>query len=57
MKDGGARATSSAEVHSFLNEGEMFRAVRDSLVACNADIITRYNIVGFDIPYRIKRAE
>ncbi len=56
MKDGGAR-TSSAEVHSFLNEGEMFRALRDSVVACNADIITRYNIVGFDIPYRINRAE
>jgi DNA polymerase elongation subunit (family B) len=57
MKDGGARATSSAEVHSFLNEGEMLRALRDSVVSCDADIITGYNIVGFDIPYRIKRAE
>ncbi len=35
----------------------MLRTWRDSVVACDAGIITGYNIVGFDIPYRIKRAE
>ena len=35
----------------------MLRAWRDSVVKCDAGIITGYNIVGFDIPYRIKLAE
>ena len=47
---------SGAEVHSFQCEGEMLRAWRDFVVACDPDIITGYNIVGFDIPYLIDRA-
>ncbi len=42
-------------MHSCLNEEEMRRALRDSVAAYDADIITGYNIVGFDIPYRNNR--
>ena len=47
---------SGAEVHSFENERDMLQAWRDFLVACDADILTGYNIVGFDIPYLVDRA-
>ena len=47
---------SGAEVHAFEKETEMLQAWRDFVVACDPDIITGYNIVGFDIPYLVDRA-
>lgn len=47
---------SGAEVHSFQDERDLLKAWRDFVVACDADILTGYNIVGFDIPYLIDRA-
>ncbi len=48
---------SGAEVHCFQDEREMLRAWRDFVVACDPDIVTGYNIVGFDIPYLSDRAK
>jgi DNA polymerase delta subunit 1 len=48
---------SGAEVHSFQQESDMLRAWRDFVVACDPDIITGYNIMGFDIPYLLDRAK
>ena len=47
---------SGAEVHSFEDERAMLQAWRDFVVASDPDIITGYNIVGFDIPYLVDRA-
>jgi len=47
---------SGAEVHSFENERDMLQAWRDFVVACDPDLITGYNIVGFDVPYLVDRA-
>ena len=35
----------------------MLRAWRDFLIEVDPDIITGYNIVNFDLPYIIERAE
>jgi DNA polymerase delta subunit 1 len=47
---------SGAEVHAFESEREMLHAWRDFIVASDPDIVTGYNIVGFDIPYLVDRA-
>ena len=46
-----------SQVHSFKNETSMLRAWRDFIREVDADIITGYNIVNFDLPYIINRAE
>lgn len=48
---------SGAEVHCFQDEKEMLQAWRDFMVASDPDIVTGYNIVGFDIPYLVDRAK
>eukprot|EP00960_Hanusia_phi_P064536 765821-Hanusia_phi.AAC.6 len=50
-------AISGAEVHSFEDESEMLQGWRDFVIACDPDILTGYNIVGFDIPYLMDRAK
>lgn len=46
-----------SKVHSFKNETAMLRAWRDFVRDVDPDIITGYNIVNFDLPYIIERAE
>eukprot|EP00743_Colponemidia_sp_Colp-15_P006103 GILK01006561.1.p1 GENE.GILK01006561.1~~GILK01006561.1.p1 ORF type:complete len:1058 (-),score=188.44 GILK01006561.1:44-3172(-) len=46
-----------AEVCSFEEEGRMLQAWRDFVSECDPDIITGYNIVNFDLPYLLNRAE
>ena len=46
-----------SKVHSFKNESAMLRAWRDFVREVDPDIITGYNIVNFDWPYIIERAE
>ena len=41
---------------SFETEEEMLRSWHRFLLACDADIITGYNIVNFDLPYLLNRA-
>ena len=48
--------------HSRINdvdqdESEMLQGWRDFVIACDPDILTGYNIVGFDIPYLMDRAK
>lgn len=51
-------AISGAEVRSFERESELLSAWRDFVVEkVDPDILTGYNIVGFDIPYLVRRAE
>jgi DNA polymerase delta subunit 1 len=45
-----------AQVLSFETEAEMLRSWHLFLLACDADIITGYNIVNFDLPYLLNRA-
>ena len=46
-----------SKVHSYRNETSMLRAWRDFVREVDPDIITGYNIVNFDLPYIINRAE
>ena len=45
-----------SKVYSFENEMRMLQAWRDFVVMVDPDIITGYNIVNFDLPYIIERA-
>jgi DNA polymerase delta subunit 1 len=45
-----------SDVFSFEDEKDLLKAWKDFFVECDPDIITGYNIVGFDIPYLIDRA-
>jgi DNA polymerase delta subunit 1 len=45
-----------SKVESFDRETEMLRAWRDFFVKVDADIITGYNIVNFDFPFILDRA-
>ena len=47
---------SGAQVLSFETEEEMLRSWHQFLIATDADIITGYNIVNFDLPYLLNRA-
>ena len=47
---------SGAQVLSFETEAEMLTSWHQFLLASDADIITGYNIVNFDLPYLINRA-
>ena len=42
---------------SFETEAEMLLAWRDFMLQVDADVITGYNIVNFDVPYLLNRAE
>ena len=46
-----------AEVHSFEKETDMLNEWRDFIIDLDPDIITGYNIINFDFPYLIERAE
>ena len=46
-----------SKVYSFKTETAMLRAWRDFMLQVDPDIITGYNIVNFDLPYIIERAE
>ena len=46
-----------AEVMSFESEKDMLLRWRDLLIKADADIIIGYNIMNFDLPYLIDRAE
>ena len=46
-----------SKVLSYDKEEELLRAWRDFLKEVDPDIITGYNIVNFDLPYIIERAE
>jgi DNA polymerase delta subunit 1 len=46
-----------AEVMSFTNERDLLMRWRDLLIKADADIIIGYNIMNFDLPYLIDRAE
>lgn len=48
---------SGSEVFSFSQEQDLLKAWRDFFVSCDPDVVTGYNIVGFDIPYLIERAK
>jgi len=45
-----------SQVEAFEDESKMLRAWKHLLVESDADIITGYNIINFDIPYLINRA-
>ena len=47
---------SGAQVLSFATEAEMLRSWHQFVLACDADIMTGYNIGNFDLPYLINRA-
>ena len=47
---------SGAQVLSFDTEEQLLKSWHAFMLACDADIITGYNIVNFDIPYLINRA-
>ncbi|CDW90396.1 dna polymerase delta catalytic subunit-like [Stylonychia lemnae] len=46
-----------SQVNSYKSEQKMLEAWRDFLVEVDPDIITGYNIVNFDFPYIINRAQ
>lgn len=46
-----------SKVHSFESEEELLLRWRDFLLEVDPDIITGYNIINFDFPYIIERAE
>jgi DNA polymerase delta subunit 1 len=48
---------SGINVHSFESETDLLRAWQEFFVAVDADIVTGYNIMGFDWVYLLKRAE
>eukprot|EP00392_Amoebophrya_sp_AT5.2_P000852 g854.t1 len=43
-------------VYSFEDERELLLSFSKFLVACDADFLTGYNILNFDLPYLLKRA-
>ena len=45
------------EVRSHKTEKELLKDWQDFILAVDADIITGYNIISFDLPYLINRAE
>jgi DNA polymerase delta subunit 1 len=45
------------DIHSFEQEEKMLEEWRDFIIDLDPDIITGYNINGFDIPYLVQRAE
>ena len=45
-----------SKVYSFKKETELLTKWRDFVIAVDPDIITGYNIVNFDFPYIIERA-
>ena len=47
---------SGAQVLSFDTEEQLLKSWHAFVLACDADIITGYNIVNFDLPYLINRA-
>jgi DNA polymerase delta subunit 1 len=47
---------SGAQVLSFDNEADLLRSWHQFVLACDADIITGYNIGNFDLPYLLDRA-
>lgn len=46
-----------SQVLSFEEEGELLRAWRNFWEAVDADVITGYNIINFDLPYLLDRAK
>jgi len=46
-----------SDVRCFKTEREMLKAWRDFIVEVDPDILTGYNILNFDIPYLLDRAE
>ena len=46
-----------SKVYSFDTESQLLTAWRDFVLEVDPDIITGYNIVNFDLPYIIERAE
>ena len=48
---------SKNQVISFEKEAELLATWHRFLIECDADIVTGYNIVGFDLPYLITRAD
>jgi len=46
-----------AHVMSFESEKDLLKAWRDFLVETDADVIIGYNIINFDLPYLLRRAE
>lgn len=44
------------QVQSFNSEQQLLIAWRDFIIDCDPDIITGFNIVNFDFPYIINRA-
>ena len=46
-----------SKVHSFKNEMDMLKAWRNFVREVDPDIITGYNIVNFDLPFIIERAD
>jgi DNA polymerase delta subunit 1 len=46
-----------SQVHSFEKEEQLLLAWRDFVLKVDPDILTGYNIVNFDLPYIIERAE
>eukprot|EP00967_Tisochrysis_lutea_P029439 scaffold34447_cov36-Tisochrysis_lutea.AAC.2 len=47
----------ATQVISFEKEAELLATWHRFLIECDADIVTGYNIVGFDLPYLITRAD
>ena len=47
---------SGAQVLAFETESEMLRSWHQFVLACDADILTGYNIGNFDLPYLLGRA-
>jgi len=46
-----------SDVFTFDNEADLLLSFRDFFEAVDADMITGYNIAGFDLPYLLDRAE
>jgi DNA polymerase delta subunit 1 len=53
---GSCAPIAGADVRSFEDECDVLQAWRDFVVESDPDILTGYNIVGFDIPYLVDRA-
>ena len=46
-----------AQVRCFEDERDLLEAFERLMYVCDPDVITGYNIINFDLPYIIKRAE
>ena len=57
MTLGTCSAIVGAEVMPFADERQLLRAWRDFIIATDPDMIIGYNIVDFDLPYLLDRAE